>query len=70
MYLRLWLVDLGMDDVSWYDMPSLTRRAESPQQPLLAQWRQATMAQLVVAVVSLLVIAALLAGRIAHAVNP
>ena len=70
MYLRLMLAEQGLDEVSWYDMPSLTRRAGKPQQRLLAQWRLATMAKLVVSVVLLLIFAALLAGRMAHALTP
>lgn len=66
MCLRLMLRSQGLDAVSWYDMPSLTRRAGSREQRWLGQWRLATMAKLAVEVVFLLVIAALLTGRVAH----
>jgi hypothetical protein len=57
-YLQLRLAHQGLDDVSWYDMPSLARRAGGPGRRLLAQWRLATMAKLVVSVAFLVVIAA------------
>ena len=60
MYLRLKLRGQGLDDVSWYDMPWLTRRAGSREQRWLAQWRLATRAKLVVSIAFLVVIAALL----------
>ena len=59
-YLQLKLAHHGLDDVLWYDMPSLTRRAGGPVRRLLAQWRLATIAKLVVSVTFLVVIAAFL----------
>ena len=66
-YLQINLAHHGLDDVSWYDMPSLTRRAGGPVWRLLAQWRLATIAKLVVSVVLFLLIAARVAGGGVHA---
>ena len=64
MYLRLRLRSQGLDAVSWYDMPSLVRRAGSRERRLLTQWRLATMAQAILLVVLLLGVAALITTRL------
>lgn len=66
-YLEVVLEEQNVRDVWWYAMPSLTRRASPSQQELLAQWRRATIVQLVVAGVSLVLITALVAERIVPA---
>jgi hypothetical protein len=59
LYLRLMLRGQGLNEVWWYDMPTLTRNAGSREQRWLAQWRLATMAKLVVSAALLVVVAVL-----------
>ena len=59
-YLRILLALREINDVSWYDMPSLVRHAESQEQRWLAGWRRATVGKLVARVALLVIIGAIL----------
>jgi hypothetical protein len=65
-YLQIKLPHQGLEDVSWFNMPSLTRRAGSREQRWLRQWRLATMGKLLAQVAVLVFIAVVLARYVVH----